>query len=428
MANGKKKSKKKLFIFGGIGILIIVVVLLVVFGSDKEVIISVQTEDVEARTITQVVSATGKIQPVEKVVLRPEITGEIVNLPVEEGDYVKKGQLLVRIKPDIYIAQRNRAKASLQSAEANLDISQANLDKLDAEYKRVQGLFEKSLSSQAEIDASKAAYLQSKGSYEANLASVLQAKEGLKEAEEQLAKTTIYSPMDGTVTELHIELSERVLGSSFSQGTHMLTVSDLSQMEAIVEVDENDIVLISIGDISNIEIDAFGDKLFKGMVSQIGNSAITSGLGTQDEVVNFEVKVLLTDKDDKIRPGMSCDADVETETKFDVVSVPIQSVTARLDQEENEGDEENGNNNSKRKRNKPKEVVFVIEDQIAKQIEVKTGISDDTYIEILSGLSGEEKVVSGPYRAISKELSDSTTVVIQKKGDDKNKNLADNNE
>ncbi len=427
MANGKKKSKKKLFIFGGIIILLGIVVALVVMGSDKEVIISVQTEDVEARTITQVVSATGKIQPVEKVVLRPEITGEIVNLPVEEGDFVNKGQLLVQIKPDIYVAQRNRARASLQSAEANLDISKANLDKLDAEYKRVQGLFEKKLSSQAEIDASKAGYLQSKGTYESNLASVLQAKEGLKEAEEQLAKTTIYAPMDGTVTELHVELSERVLGSSFSQGTHMLTVSDLSQMEAIVEVDENDIVLISVDDIANIEIDAFGDKIFKGQVSQIGNSAITTGLGTQDEVVNFEVKILLTDKDEKIRPGMSCDADVETETKVDVLSVPIQSVTARI--EKKEDDEEEGNNNGgKRKRNDPKEVVFVIEDQVAKQIEVKTGISDDTYIEIISGLSGSEKVVSGPYRAISKELSDSSTVVIQDKGDDKNKNLADNNE
>ncbi|MGD8777669.1 MAG: efflux RND transporter periplasmic adaptor subunit [Ignavibacteria bacterium] len=426
MANGKKKSKKKLFIFGGIGILIIVVVLLVVFGSNKEVIISVQTEDVQTRTITQVVSATGKIQPVEQVVLRPEITGEIVNLPIEEGDYVKKGQLLVRIKPDIYIAQRNRAKASLKSAEANLNISKANLENLEGEYKRIQGLFEKKLASQSEIDAAKASYLQAKGTYEANSASVLQAKEGLKEAEEELAKTTIYSPMNGTITELYVELSERVLGSSFSQGTHMLTVSDLEQMEAIVEVDENDIVLISIGDMTNIEIDAFGDRIFQGKVSQIGNSAVTTGSGTQDEVVNFEVKILLTDKDEKIRPGMSCDADIETDTKFDVLSVPIQSVTARVEQNNNDYEDEENSNKKKHKKNEPEEVVFVVKEQVARQVKVKTGISDDTYIEIIEGLTGDEKVVSGPYRAISKELFDSTAVVIQNKGD--NKNLADKEE
>ena len=413
MANGKKKSKKKIFIIGGIVVLLLIVVGLVAFGGDKEMIVSIQAEDVKTRDITQVVSATGKINPVFQVIITPEVTGEIVELPVEEGDKVNKGQLLVRIKPDIYIAQRNRAEASLQSAMASLNVTKATLDQVESEYKRVQGLYEKGLSSDSQLEQAKANFLQSKGQYEAQEAMVSQTKESLKEAQEQLAKTAIYAPINGTISALNVELNERVLGSGFSQGTNLLTVANLDDMEATVDVDENDVVLISVGDTAKIEIDAYGDEDFFGIVTQIGNSAKVSGTGTQDEVVNFEVKIKLINPSEITRPGMSCDADIETQTKLNVISVPIQSVTARQEKKEVFGEEEDApavNN----KNIKPKEVVFLVDGNIAKMVEVKTGISDDTYIEIVNGLKGGEKIISGPYRAISKELQDSTTVTISK--------------
>jgi len=424
MANGKKKkSKKKLFIFGGLGLLLVIVIILVITGGDKEKIISVQTEKSELRTITQVVSATGKIHPEYQVILRPEVTGEIVLLPVEEGDVVKKGQLLIRIKPEQYIAQRNRARASLQAAKAQLKVRDASFDKYASEYKRVQGLFEKELASEQELDIAKSNYLQGEGQIESQKASVMQAQESLNDAQEQLDKTVIKSPIDGTITQLNVELSERVLGSSFSQGTHIMTVADLSRMEARVEVDENDVVSISVGDTTKVEIDAFGDRKFLGLVSQIGNSAQTIGLGSQDEIVNFEVRILLVDLDDKIRPGMSCDGDIETETKYDVVSVPIQSVTARVDKSSNKDDESPGSESRPKKKNgkrkKPDEVVFQVDGNEVKMIVVKTGISDDTYIEIVSGLEGGEEIVTGPYRAISKELEDGSKIILLSKKKDK---------
>ena len=426
MANGKKKSKKKLFIFGGLGLLVIVVVALVIMSGNKEKIVSVQTEEAVERTITQVVSATGSINPVEKVIITPEVTGEIVELPVEEGDVVKKGQLLIRIKPDIYIAQRNRNEASLESAKAMLKVREATLEQLKAEYERIVGLHAKDLASESQLEVAKSSYLQSEGQYESQMASVLQAEESLKEAKENLAKTAIYSPINGTVSLLNVEMSERVLGSGFSQGTHLMTVSDLSQMEATVEVDENDVVLVAVGDSAKIEIDAFGDREFWGKVSQIGNTAMTTGAGTQNEVVNFEVKILLLTPDEAIRPGMSCDSDIQTETKNNVVSVPIQSVTARVPKPgEGGGDGEMNDSVQRGKRAEPKEVVFIVKDNVVNMVEVKTGISDDTYIEITEGLDGSEKIVSGPYRAISKDLEEGSKVMEQ--GGGKKDRIASNN-
>jgi HlyD family secretion protein len=428
MANGKaKKSKKKLFIFGGLGLLLVVVILLVVLGGSKEEIVSVQTEKAAKKTITQVVSATGKINPVFQVKITAEATGEIVSLPVREGDNVKKGQLLLRIKPDIYEAQKNSAEARLAQAKANQNSTKAQLDKVEAEYKRVQGLFQKGLASDSELETAKSTYLQTLGSFESQKSVVVQTEAALKEASENLYKTYIYAPMNGTVSKLSVELGERVIGSAF-QGTELLTVADLSQMEATVEVDENDVVLVSLSDTATIKVDAFGEKTFKGVVTQIGNSAITTGLGTQDEVVNFEVEIRIINPDDKIRPGMSCDADIETETKQNVIAVPIQSVTARIKEPmkmqpegEDEGlvvkKEKNG------KQNKPQEVVFLAENGKAKMVPVKTGISDDSYIEITEGLKGSEEIVSGPYKAISKDLEDGKMISVsnskRKPGDKK---------
>ncbi len=349
MAKARKKSKKKIIIFSVLGALLVVIIALVVLAGNKENIVTVQTEKVENRTITQIVSATGKINPIEQVVLRPEVTGEIVELPVEEGDKVSKGQLLIRLKPDQYIARRNRARESLKSAQSNLKVSEATFTQVESEYKRVQGLHEKGLASEKELEMAKSSFLQSSGTVESQNAQVAQANENYKDAEVELAKTAIYAPLEGTISQLNVEMSERVLGSSFSQGTHLMTVADLNQIEARVDVNENDVVKITVGDTTNIEIDAFRDRKFNGLVTHIGNSAITAGLGSQEEVVNFKVRVKLLDLDDKIKPGMSCDADIETETKIDVLTVPIQSVTARLDDSEEENSNGESNNMSSKK-------------------------------------------------------------------------------
>jgi HlyD family secretion protein len=428
MSNGKKKSKKKLFIFGGLGLLLLVVILLVAFGGGKEDIFQVNTEPVTKRNITQVVSATGKINPEFLVKLTAEATGEIVQLLVREGDKVRKGQLLLRIKPDIYEAQKVSAEARLAQTRANLNSTKALLDKVEADYKRVQGLFKLGLASDAELEASRSSYLQTNSNFESQKSIVAQSEAALKEAIENLNKTYVYAPINGTISILNVELSERVIGSVF-QGTQLLTVADLTNMEATVDVDENDVVLVSVGDTAKIKVDAFGEKEFKGIVTQIGNSAKTTGLGTQDQVVNFEVKIKLLNPGDQIRPGMSCDADIETETKTNVLAVPIQSVTARLpdaikESTETSSDEENEAPKVKNgKNNKPKEVVFIVNEGVAKMVEVKTGISDDSYIEIIEGIKGNEEVITGPYRAISKDLEDGSKLsVISKRKDDKKAN------
>lgn len=420
MANGKKsKSKKKIFIFGGLGLLVLILIIIAFIGGGREEIIAVTTEKVVKRTITQSVTATGKINPEFRVVITPEVTGEIIALPVKEGDRVKKGDLLIRIKGDQYQAQKERLEATLLSAEANLKIREAELTRVTSDFNRVKELHSKGLSSDVELEISQSNYLTTKAAYESAQASVLQSKASLKEVMDQLYKTTILSPMDGTVTQLNVEIGERVLGSGFTQGTNIMTISDLNNIEAVVDVDENDVVLVSLGDTARIKVDAFGDRVFKGLVTQIGNSAKTSGFGTQQEVVNFEVKIKLIEPDGSLRPGMSCNAEIETETVTDVLSVPIQSVTARTDtkpkeQQSNDGDEAIVERRTRFE--KPKEIVFIVKDGTAKSVEVVTGISDDNYIEIKSGLEGDEDVVAGSYRAISRELNDGSKVRVENRG------------
>ncbi len=418
MANGKrKKSKKKIIIFSILGALVVALVLMALLGGSKEDIIQVQTEKVVKRNITQKVSATGTIDPEFKVAITPEVTGEIIALPVKEGNKVKKGQLLISIKGDNYIAQKDRAEASLQASRATLTMRQAELDKLTSEYDRIKELHAKKLSSDSELETAKSNYLSSKGGLETAKANVAQGEASVKEINDQIRKLSIYSPMDGTITQLNVELGERVLGSGYSQGTDIMTVSDLASMQAVVDVDENDVVLLVVGDTARVKVDAFGDKVFKGTVQQIGNSAQSSGLGTQEQVVNFEVKIKLLDLDDNLRPGMSCNADIETETKNNVLSVPIQSVTARtapnpVEQDNSDNKVLRTDNGAKKPTtNKVQEIVFVMgKNNKVKKVDVKTGISDDNYIEITNGLSGGEDVVSGSYMAISRELKDGSTV------------------
>jgi HlyD family secretion protein len=336
------------------------------------------------------------------------VSGEIVELPVKEGQRVKKGELLMKIKPDVYIALRGQYAAGLLSAEAALK-------KTEPEFERMASLYKKGLVSQAEYDQARATYETSKASY-------AQAKASLDQADENLRKTTVSSPMDGTVSQLNSELGERVLGTNQFQGTDVMTVADLSRMEARVDVSETDVVRVSVGDTARIMVDAFPDKKVKGVVYEIANTATTKGLGTQEEVTNFEVKVRVVAADVQLRPGMSMTADIETETKQNVLSVPIQSVTTRLPKMEKKPEEgEEGrattaaNTPSVRRRTeqKVKEVVFVVDGSVVKAVPVKRGISDDSFVEITEGLSEGAVVVSGSYKAINRELEDGAKVRVE---------------
>ncbi len=417
MANGKKvKSRKKIYWIIGGGILLLII-LRSAFCGKKDPGILVQTEKAARRDITQLVSATGVINPVLQVVITPEVTGEIVELPVQEGDRVKKGQLLIRIKPDSYIAQRDRAQANLESARASLVTARVAKEFIEANAKRTTQLYRDGISNKQELEKMESDLASSIAQMEAQQALVQQAEASLKEASESLNKTAIYSPMEGTVSKLNVELAERVLGSGFSQGTNLMTVADLNKMEAIVDVDENDVVLVSIGDTAKIELDAFKNVTYEGEVTQIANSAKTTAAGTQEEVVNFEIKIALNRFNPQVRPGMSCNADIEVETKNDVLAVPIQSVTARsaegpAAEAPAAGGEVTVGKTQKKKQAKPKEVVFVVDrgGQTVAMKEVTIGISDNEYIEVRSGLKAGDEVVSGPYRAISSDLQDKAKV------------------
>ncbi|MCZ6776856.1 MAG: efflux RND transporter periplasmic adaptor subunit [Ignavibacteria bacterium] len=405
--NHKRKSKKKAIIFSISGAVIVVLALIVFLGSNKEPIIPVQTEPVKRRTITQLVTATGKIQPEVQVKISPEVSGEIVALPVKEGQKVRKGDLLLRIKPDSYIAQRNQSSAGLLRAKADLS-------KNELEFRRFENLYQKGLVSESEFDGARAAYEISKAVY-------AQAKASLDQTEENLRKTTILSPMDGTVSQLNSELGERVLGTNQFQGTDVMTIADLSRMEGRVDVSETDVILVSVGDTARVDVDAFPDRKVKAVVYEIASTAKTQGLGTQEEVTNFEIRMRILDKDIKLRPGMSMTGDIATETKENVLAVPIQSVTIRTPKEEiseeGSGDEDGAvavsNNRPRRRRDKPKEIVFLVEGGIAKAAPVKRGISDDSYVEITEGLEEGNEVVSGSYKAINRELEDEARVRVE---------------
>jgi HlyD family secretion protein len=410
MATNGKKSKKKIIIFSVIGVVVIVLVLLVILGSKRESVFTVQSEKVQKRTITQIVSATGRIQPETKVKINAEVSGEIIELAVREGQRVKKGQLIVRIKPDAY-------QASMERAQASMAMNEANLRKAEAEYKRVSELYSKKLVSDSEMDIAKATYESAK-------ASANQSAASLKESKETFSKTTIYAPMDGIVSQLLMEVGERVSGSTFTQGTEIMTIADLTRMEARVDVGENDVVLVTLGDTARIEVDSYPDRKFIGTVSQIANTAKSRGLGTQDEVTNFEVRILVkTPEGVNFRPGMSMAADIETETHANVLAVPIQSVTVRAPKEEKPmeaGPAEGGarldvNKAKKKEEDKLEEVIFVVADGKAKTLKVKRGLSDDAYVEVTGeNLEGAE-VVSGPFKAINRDLENGAAVKVENK-------------
>lgn len=410
----KKKSRKKLFWILGILLLAIIVIATIV-SSKKENLITVQTEKIQKRNITQLVTATGKIQSETQVDISAEVSGEIVSLPFKEGDEVKKNDLLVKIKQDVFAPQLQEQNAAIQVAESNLEVNEVTLKRHELELQRIKQLYDKGLATASDLDNAQNTVDQTLAQINSNRAVINQQRTGMSRIKYDISKTTIYSPINGTVTQLNNETGEKVLGTISNQGSNIMTISDLSKMECQVEVGETDVSLVSIGDTARIEIDAFGDKVFTGYVYEISNTATSTGLGTQDEVVNFIVKVRIINNDVELRPGMSCTVDIEVEKRNDVLSVPIQSVTIRDDSEKDGMSVENENltrESDLKQKKKPQEIIFIVDNNSAKKEPVKTGISDDSYIEITEGVQENQEVVKGSFKAINKELEDGTKVKV----------------
>lgn len=406
------------------------------------------TEKSQKRTIVEVVSANGKVQPVNEVKISPDVPGEIIELNVKEGQEVKKGQMLVKINPDLYVSTVDRMEATLNGQKSSLSnaksrLTQANITfkNVEANYKRNENLFKQKAISASEFDAIQAQYDNAKADIDVakdNIAaaefSVKSAEASLKEAKDNLNRTTIYAPVDGTVSKLTSRKGERVVGTSQMAGTEMLRIADLTAMEVQVDVNENDIIRIHMNDTADIEIDAYGDRKFKGIVTEISNSANTTGL-TADQVTNFPVKILILrssyedlmkdrkENESPFRPGMTASVDIKTKVVTNVVSVPIQSVTTSVGQgDAPAGDGEDGEGpppesqvtDSKDKKkdeaDKPKEVVYIFDNGKAKMVEVKTGVQDNNYIEIISGVKDGQEIIAGPYRVVSKQLKDGAEV------------------
>ncbi len=381
----------------------------------KEELIEVATEKVTSRTITELITANGKIQPETEVKISPDVSGEIVELYVKEGDDVKQGTLLIKIKPDTYVSMVKQAESALNSMLANQEQAKAQLMQNELSFNRNKQLWEQKAISQSDYESAEAAYNIAKANYDAARFSVKSAEARLAEARENLIKTTIYAPMSGTISKLDVEKGERVVGTSMMTGTELMRIADLEKMEAVVEVNENDIIRVNLGDTAIIEVDAYIDHPFKGVVTEIANSATTTGVSI-DQVTSFNVKILILKESYQdllspairtpFRPGMSCTVDIQTETRRGVLSVPIQAVTTRVDSLAGEAVVEA----SVSKAPEPKEVVFVFNNDSVSQVEVKTGIQDNSYIEIQEGLKADEEVVIAPFNAISKRLKQGSRV------------------
>ncbi len=376
--------------------------------------IAVQVEKVTRRDLTETVVANGKIQPVTQVMISPEVAGEIIALPVVEGQAVKKGDLLVQIKPDNYQAGSNSAEASFKFAVGSRSQAEAELAKASADFKRNEELFKAKLVAADKFMDFKTQYEVARLRLENSTNQMDQARFAVDKANDDLSKTTIRSPIDGTVTKLKSQLGERVLGTSFNMGTEMMTIARLEEMEARVDIGEIDVVLIAVGQVARLEMDPFKDKKFRGTVTAIANASKGSGAGAQmgssqpQEAPKFEVKIRIEDKA-AFRPGMSVTAEIETRSRKGVLAVPIQSVTTRLPALAAPVTPREGKAPEPVKQ---AEVVFVREGDHAKKAAVKTGISDSDYFEIESGLSEGQEIISGGYKAVSKDLDDGKKVKV----------------
>jgi len=448
MAKDKSATKRLLKIAG------ILIVLLVVAGvvansmgwmdtGEKE--ITVETAEAELRTITQIVSASGRIQPETEVIIRPDVSGEIIKLNVREGDFIREGDLLLRIKPDIYQARIDELRATLLSQQSRMEEARSNMLQARSEFQKSKQLFEQNLVSETEYNQAKTTYEARQSNLKAAEYQIQSAQAQLRRAEEELQQTVIRAPRDGTISRLSVEEGERVLGNAQTAGTEMMRIARLNQMEVEVDVNENDIVNVSLDDEVDIEVDAYPNRIFEGKVTEIANSADISGTGSAEQITNYKVKIRISTphnldsgpedyivqvnepetptrtESPNFKPGMSGTVDIRTNTVVDVVSVPIQAVTVRnfAEDEDIESDTETADSDSTSQSDETTEalrtnrssqeedfrkVVFLNDNGVAKRVEVETGISDNTHIQILSGVREGDEIVTGNYRILSREL------------------------
>lgn len=435
MAKKKKSTTKKLFT-----VVVVIVAILIVagilagamglIGGDNAT--SVETADAKLKTITQIVSASGKIQPKTSVTIRPEVSGKIVDLTVEEGDFVLKGDLLVRIKQDVYKAKIEEVNAMLLTQKGRLEQARANLIQAKSNYQQKKKLYEREVASKASYIDAKQNYEAMKASFNAAEAQVQSAQAQIKQAKEDLQKTLIKAPRSGTVTKLEVEEGEQVLGNARVAGTEMMHIAVMNNMEVQAEVNENDIVDVALGDTVKIEVDAYPQRTFEGIVSEISNSAKVESEGTAEQVTNYEVKVGIVTPHNldmagpdsmkkkeiqevpdgqfvpTFKPGMTASVDIETETVNDAVAIPIQAVTVR-----NFADEKDSTNTDDVIPEEDlRKVVFLVKDGKVERRQVESGISDNTHIQIVSGVDVGDEVVIGPYRTLSERLKDGENVKI----------------
>jgi HlyD family secretion protein len=458
----KSKGKKKIVFFS---LLALVIIAAAVYGkyAKRAPPVSITKEKAARRNLTEEVVANGKIEPVLEVKISPEVSGEIIALDVKEGQHVKKNDILLKIRPDNYVAARDSARANFKYATANKNTADANLEKAFLEFKRNEALFQAKLISESDFLTAKTAYDVAKTTLAAAVEQVSIAQAQLNSAEADLSKTVIYSPLDGTISKLNSQLGERVVGTATYAGTEVMRVANLTNMEARVDVGEMDVPLITLGQKAHLEVDSFKDQKFNGLVTEIADSAnnndTSTAASTSTDATKFQVKIHITDKD-AFLPGMSVTANVETRYRTNVVTVPIQSVTTRLPKDKSGGTnaaatnhvvqtassnapatnvaktavrtnsaatnvaknavstnsaETNASAAGQKKPDeapKPIEVVFVVEGDHVKMVPVKRGISDDNYVEILEGLHDGQEVVSGGYKAINRDLADDAKITV----------------
>lgn len=410
--------KKKVIWIGGTAVAVVGLMGAIAVTNRGEELPEVETARVERQKIVQKVNANGRIQPRTQIKISADVSAKITKLAVEEGQWVEAGTFLLELDRERYLAAVESAEANVRSATAEGNLVRENLNKTQREFERSKGLKDQNLQSEAEFETAQAAYLVEKARYESTLDRAEQAKAALKQARDDLSKTTIYAPMSGTISDLNKEQGEMAIGSQFQEDV-ILIISDLSEMEAQVNVDENDIVSVSIGQEAEIEVDALLDRTLKGRVTDIASSANVAAEGTGSQKTEFEVKIQIIDPTDELRPGMTASADIFTKSNDNAVSVPIQSVALRtVDQLATKGeDEEEVASRYNADRDGFVEIVFCIEEGRAVAKQVKTGIQSDELIEIVEGLSEGEEVVTGSYRAISRDLENGAVITVAKNDD-----------
>ena len=436
-------SKKKLLIVSGVVVIVAVVVVASIMKKNGRKETVVETSPVQRQMVVETVTATGKVQPHIQVKISADVSAKITKLAVKEGDWVEKGDFLLELDRERYVAAAERAEASLKSSESDARLAKETMQKAEKDYQRSKELFDNRLESSASFDAVAATYQVEKARYESALNNVGQARALLKQAQDDLSKTRIFAPMSGTISQLNKEVGEIALGSQFQEDV-ILVISDLVGMEALVEVDENDVVAITVGDTANIEVDALPNTAFRGYVSEIANTAKVTGSGTADQKTEFEVKVAVTGLATDLRangaaksievtparghamadlrPGMTASCDIVTETRDSTLAVPIQSVTVRTLEQLQKKSVGKENGEAIAEDSQPQftpdkdgfvEIVFVVKDGTVEARQVKTGIQSNTNIEILDGLAEGDEVVTGSYRAISKDLKNGEKATVK---------------